>query len=216
MAIKIAHQNLFNDPVNGQRFKKMFMNEASLAGKLRHPHIVSVFDAGTEKDMHYIAMEHVSGTTLKPHCQADALLPIDSVLEIAFKCCNALDYAHRQGLIHRDIKPANLLLKGGTEVKISDFGTALLSDSELTQVIDAVGTPSYMSPEQIAGAEVTHHTDIYSLGVVMYQLLTGKTRLETAKNLGLHFTVSKKVSISDGIDAVRSMVPRMYIDKENN
>lgn len=174
MAIKIAHQSLFNDPVNGSRFRKMFMNEASLAGRLRHPHIVAVYDAGSERDMHYIVMEYVAGQTLKTHCQPDNLLPVNDVLEIIFKCCNALDYACTRGLIHRDLKPANLLITGESGVKISDFGTALMKDSELTQIVDAVGTPSYMAPEHLAGKSLTHRADIYSLGVVMYQLLSGR------------------------------------------
>ncbi|MCP4993816.1 MAG: protein kinase [Gammaproteobacteria bacterium] len=174
VAIKIAHKSTFGDPLHGARFKKMFMNEASLAGKMRHPYIVKVFDAGVEHDMHYIVMEYVDGTTLKAYSRPDTLLPINEVLEIAFKCSNALDYANRQGLIHRDIKPANLLTTGGTEVKITDFGAALLVNSDLTQVMDAVGTPSYMAPEQISGKEVSIQSDIYSLGVVMFQMLCGK------------------------------------------
>ncbi|WP_321527633.1 serine/threonine-protein kinase [Sedimenticola selenatireducens] len=181
VAIKIAHQNIFSEPVNGARFKKMFINEASLAGKLRHPYIVKVFDAGTERDMHYIVMEYVDGHTLKRHTQLENLLPIDDVVEIIFKCCNALEYAFVNGLIHRDIKPANLLTTGGTDIKVTDFGTALLADSDLTQVVDAVGTPSYMSPEQIMGRELSQQADIYSLGVVMYQLLSGKLPF-TAEN----------------------------------
>jgi serine/threonine protein kinase len=210
VAIKIAHQNIFNDPVNGIRYKKMFMNEASLAGKLRHPHIVSVFDAGTEGDMHYIVMDYVHGDTLKKHCASDSLLPMDDVVEIIFKCCNALDYAHRQGLIHRDIKPANLLTTGGTDVRISDFGTALLADSELTQVIDAVGTPSYMSPEQIGGQEVTQQADIYSLGVVMYQLLTGKLPFAGSNQYDLIRKISKEEPIP--LDSVRTDVPQEIQD----
>lgn len=205
MAIKIAHQNIFNDPINGIRYKKMFMNEASLAGKLRHPHIVSVFDAGTEGDMHYIVMDYVQGHTLKKHCTSDALLPMDDVVEIVFKCCNALDYAYRQGLIHRDIKPANLLTTGETDVRISDFGTALLADSELTQVIDAVGTPSYMSPEQIGGQEVTQQADIYSLGVVMYQLLTGKLPFAGSNQYELIRKISKEPPIP--LESVRTDIP---------
>jgi len=174
VAIKIAHRNIFSDPVNGVRFKKMFINEASLAGKLRHPNIVSVYDAGTEHEMHYIVMEYIPGKTLKTFCKQDQLLPINNVMEIAFKCCNALEYAYSNGLIHRDIKPANLLLTEGTDIKITDFGTALLTDSDLTQVVEAVGTPSYMSPEQILGQELTEQADIYSLGIVIYQLLSGK------------------------------------------
>lgn len=152
----------------------MFITEASLAGKLRHPHIVKVFDAGSEGDMHYIVMEYVSGQTLKQFCDPSHLLPIDDVVEIFFKCSDAFGYAFRQGLVHRDVKPANLLLGAGTDIKISDFGAALMTDSELSQVMDAVGTPSYMSPEQISGRKLNHQTDIYSLGVVIYQLLTGR------------------------------------------
>lgn len=181
------------------------MNEASLAGKLRHPHIVSVFDAGTEGDMHYIVMDYVQGHTLKKHCTSDALLPMDDVVEIVFKCCNALDYAYRQGLIHRDIKPANLLTTGETDVRISDFGTALLADSELTQVIDAVGTPSYMSPEQIGGQEVTQQADIYSLGVVMYQLLTGKLPFAGSNQYELIRKISKEPPIP--LESVRTDIP---------
>lgn len=205
VAIKIAHQNIFNDPVNGIRYKKMFMNEASLAGRLRHPHIVPVYDAGTEGDKHYIVMDYVHGHTLKEHCSPDSLLPMDDVVEIIFKCCNALDYAHRQGLVHRDIKPANLLTTGGTDVRISDFGTALLADSELTQVIDAVGTPSYMSPEQIDGQEVTQQADIYSLGVVMYQLLTGKLPFAGNNQYELVRKINKEPPIP--LDSVRTDIP---------
>ncbi len=173
VAIKIANQAVFSDPVHGDKFKKMFMNEASLAGKLRHPHIVSVLDAGLEEDLHFIVMEYVPGKTLKSYCTMKSLLPFDDVVEIVFKTASALDYASRQGVIHRDIKPANILQVEGTNVKISDFGTALRENSEVTQIFDAVGSPAYMSPEQISGGDLTFQTDIYSLGVVMYQLLSG-------------------------------------------
>ncbi len=97
VAIKIAHQSVMDDPETGYRFKKMFMNEASLAGKLRHPHIVSVYDAGTEHEMHYIVMEYIPGSTLKEFCKPDKLLPTDDVIEIIFKCCNALEHAYLFG-----------------------------------------------------------------------------------------------------------------------
>lgn len=97
VAIKIAHQNIFSDPVNGVRFKKMFINEASLAGRLRHPYIVNVYDAGTEHQMHYIVMEYVNGHTLKQYAKPERLLPIDDVVEIIFKCCNALEHAFLNG-----------------------------------------------------------------------------------------------------------------------
>lgn len=195
VAIKIAHQNIFNDPVNGVRFRKMFINEASLSGRLRHPYIVTVFDAGTEGEMHYIVMEYIDGHTLKRYAKPENLLPIDNVVEIIFKCCNALEYAFVNGLIHRDIKPANLLTSGGTDIKLTDFGTALLADSDLTQVVDAVGTPSYMSPEQIRGQALSQQADIYSLGVVMYQLLSGRLPF-TAEN---QYDLIQKISNSPPI-----------------
>ncbi len=210
VAIKIAHRNIFSDPVNGMRFKKMFLNEASLAGKLRHPNIVSVFDAGTEHDMHYIVMEYASGETLKTYCQQDRLLPVNDVIEIAFKCCNALEYAFTNGMIHRDIKPANLLLTGGTDVKITDFGTALLADSDLTQVIEAVGTPSYMSPEQIMGLELTEQADIYSLGVVMYQLLSGKLPFVAENQYDLIQKITNKPPRP--LENVRKGLPNKVLD----
>jgi serine/threonine protein kinase len=174
VAIKVALQAAFSDPLNGEKFQKMFINEASLAGKLRHPHIVSVYDAGVEDDQHYIVMEYVPGHTLERYSTPNKLLPYDDVIEIMFKCCSALDYAARHGVIHRDIKPANLLIVEGTDVKISDFGTALMENADHTQIVEPVGSPAYMSPEQIRGEKLTHQTDIYSLGVVMYRLLTGR------------------------------------------
>ena len=174
VAIKVALQAAFSDPLNGEKFQKMFINEASLAGKLRHPHIVSVYDAGVEDEQHYIVMEYVPGHTLERYSTPNKLLPYDDVIEIMFKCCSALDYAARHGVIHRDIKPANLLIVEGTDVKISDFGTALMENADHTQIVEPVGSPAYMSPEQIRGEKLTHQTDIYSLGVVMYRLLTGR------------------------------------------
>ncbi len=174
VAIKVALQAAFSDPLNGEKFQKMFINEASLAGKLRHPHIVSVYDAGVEDEQHYIVMEYIPGHTLERYSTPNKLLPYDDVIEIMFKCCSALDYAARHGVIHRDIKPANLLIVEGTDVKISDFGTALMENADHTQIVEPVGSPAYMSPEQIRGEKLTHQTDIYSLGVVMYRLLTGR------------------------------------------
>ncbi len=174
VAIKVAVQDVFRDPDNGPRLRKMFMNEAALAGRLRHPHIVEVFDAGTDEDFNYIVMEHVPGGTLDIHCAPSALLAFDKIAEIGFKCGQALDHAFRHGVIHRDIKPANILLSGGADIKLSDFGAALWHNTERTQVLGAVGSPMYMSPEQIRSENLTHQTDIYSLGVVLYRLTAGR------------------------------------------
>lgn len=174
VAIKVAVLDSFRDPVNGPRLRKMFMNEAALTGRLRHPHIVEVFDAGTDEDFHYIVMEYVPGGTLETHCAPSALLAFDKLAEIGFKCAQALEHAFRHGVIHRDIKPANILLANGTDIKLSDFGAALWHNTERTQVLGTVGSPLYMSPEQIRGDELTPQTDIYSLGVVLYRLASGR------------------------------------------
>ena len=177
VALKVALPEALHDPMGGARYRKMFFNEAKVAGKLRHPNIISVYDAGVEDEHCYIVMEYVpGGQTLYGHCRKEGLLPIEDVVRVAFKCVRALDYAHRQGVIHRDIKPRNIMLTEQREVKLGDFSIALLNQAELsdTQVHGYVGSPLYMSPEQIMESPVTGQTDIFSIGVVMYEMLTGK------------------------------------------
>jgi serine/threonine protein kinase len=164
---------VFRDPEFGTVYRSQFLNEASLAGKLRHPHIVAIFDAVVEENSGHIAMEIVSGGDLAQYVQPDKLLPVEDVLQIGFKCCGALEYAFAQGIVHRDIKPANIMIVQGTDVKIADFGAAFLRKSQAVQTA-AMGSPFYMSPEQIEQKELTLHSDMYSLGVVLYELLTGK------------------------------------------
>ena len=181
VALKTIEPEVFNDPEFGTVYRQQFLNEASLAGKLRHPHIVAILDAVVQEDSGHIAMELVTGGDLSAHVAADKLLPVGDVLQIGFKCCGALDYAFKEGIVHRDIKPANILVAGGDvkiadfrgEVKISDFGAAYLRKSQSVQTA-AMGSPFYMSPEQIEGKELTFHSDMYSLGVVLYELLTGR------------------------------------------
>jgi tRNA A-37 threonylcarbamoyl transferase component Bud32 len=188
VAIKVVKPEALGDKEHGKRFQKLFLTEASLAGKLRHPHIVSIFDAVASEEASYIVMEYVDGGTLDPHCRVDSLLPVPRIIELAFKCSKALDYAHRHGIIHRDIKPANILFPGGSDIKISDFGAALLLVSETTQVT-GVGSPAYMSPEQVRDQQLNHQTDIFSLGVVMYQLLTGKLPFKATNNFSMVFQI---------------------------
>src|SRR3989440_6851942 len=168
---------------------KAFVAEASLAGKLNHPHIVDIFDAVVEPDRSYLVMEYVPGTTLEAYAQPDQLLPVGKVVEIVFKCIRALEYACRHGIIHRDIKPANILLSEGGETKVSDFGASFQQKLADTTQITGVGSPAYMSPEQIRMEPLTHQTDIYSLGVTMYKLLTGR----------LPFTVSTQAALTYAI-----------------
>ena len=173
VALKTIEPEVFRDPEFGTVYRSQFLNEASLAGKLRHPHIVAILDAVVEADSGYIAMEIVNGGDLAQFVKPDKLLPVEDVLQIGFKCCGALDYAFSQGIVHRDIKPANIMIVQGTDVKIADFGAAFLRKSQAVQTA-AMGSPFYMSPEQIEGKELTLHSDMYSLGVVLYELLTGR------------------------------------------
>jgi len=173
VALKTIEPEVFRDPEFGTVYRSQFLNEASLAGKLRHPHIIAILDAVVGDDSGHIAMEIVTGGDLAQFAKADRLLPIADVLQIAFKCCGALDYAAKEGIVHRDIKPANIMLAGGTDVKIADFGAAFLKKSQVVQTA-SLGSPFYMSPEQIQGKPLSFHSDMYSLGVVIYELLTGK------------------------------------------
>ena len=173
VALKTIEPEVLRDPEFGAVYRSQFLNEASLAGKLRHPHIVAILDAVVEEASGHIAMELVTGGDLSRHVSTDRLLPLADVLQIGFKCCGALDYAAKQGIVHRDIKPANIMIASGTEVKIADFGAAFLKRSQVAQTA-AMGSPYYMSPEQIEGGALSFRTDMYSLGVVLYELLTGK------------------------------------------
>ncbi|MGR8918866.1 MAG: protein kinase domain-containing protein [Gammaproteobacteria bacterium] len=177
VAIKVAHDEQLNDEESGDRYRKMFFNEAHTAGRLTHPNIIGIYDAGVDGDTCYIVMELVEGgDTLKSFCKADNLLPIEKVVEMIFKCAKALDYAHKQGVIHRDIKPTNILCTREDDVKIGDFSIAHLTkmDSTETMPMGLVGSPRYMSPEQVTEDFITSQTDIFSLGIIMYELLTGK------------------------------------------
>jgi serine/threonine protein kinase len=181
VALKTIEPEVFRDPEFGTVYRQQFLNEASLAGKLKHPHIVSILDAVVQENSGYIAMELVLKGDLSQYAKAGKLLPVADVLQMMFKCCGALEYAFKEGIVHRDIKPANLMIAGGTDVKIADFGAAHLRKSQVVQTA-AMGSPFYMSPEQIRGEAVTFHSDMYSLGVALYELLTGK-RPFTADNM---------------------------------
>jgi serine/threonine protein kinase len=172
VALKVIDGKLFRHPLRGKQMRTQFQNEASLVGKLVHPHIVPMIDAVISDEESFIAMEYVPGGNLLPFTHPHNLLPVDHAIEIGFKCCGALDYAYRAGIIHRDIKPANILIVKGTEIKVADFGAAFLQLSDTTQIVK-IGSPAYMSPEQIEGRELGAHSDMFSLAVVLYHLLTG-------------------------------------------
>lgn len=157
-----------------EEVKTRFFREAEAAGKLSHPNIVAIYDAGEEHDMAYIAMELLAGEDLSGYCLKKNLLPVKQVLKIGSSIANALDYAHSHGVVHRDIKPANIMLLEDKQVKVADFGIARVMTSSKTKTGIVFGTPSYMSPEQIAGKKVDGRSDLFSLGVVLYELFTGE------------------------------------------
>ena len=154
---------------------KRFFKEAQVAGKLNHPNIVTVYDAGQEHDLTYMAMEYLDGNDLTYYIEGKKKPKVDWVLDIIWHIAGALDYAHEAGIVHRDVKPANIMYSEKNDfVKITDFGIARVTDQSTTKTGTALGTPSYMSPEQISGEKVTGSSDFFSLGVTMYELLTGE------------------------------------------
>jgi serine/threonine protein kinase len=173
VAIKVIKNQPLEDDDLKRRYRRVFLNEAALVGKLFHPHILAIYDAVSDENASYIVMEYINGKTLEHFCEVATLLPIAKIAEIIFKCSLALAFAQRNGVIHCDIKPANILIGDGTNIKISDFGAAQYDDADHTH-LKGIGSPAYMSPEQVQDREVSFHTDIYSLGVVMFQMLTGK------------------------------------------
>jgi serine/threonine protein kinase len=194
VAIKVYDANLLGQMPSHVRLQ--FLTEASLAGQLEHPHIAKILDASTNEDISYVVTEYVPGGSLADLELKGELLPVGDVIEIGFKCCGALDYAFRNGIIHRDIKPANILVAGGTEIKIADFGAAWIRNADRKQLLD-VGSPAYLSPEQAQGNELTHKSDMFALGVVLYELCTGERP----------FSGSNVVEVISQIVAKRPRVP---------
>ena len=174
VAIKVYNVEEDQDADRARVNRKMFFNEAHLVGMLQHPNIMPIYDAGEEDGQYYVVTEHVQGArTLAAYCRPDNLLRVDDVVEIIYKCAKALHYAHTRGVIHRDIKPSNVMLTIDNDVRIIDFGIAICADAEVSRIEGIAGSPSYMSPEQVQSEELTSGSDIYSLGAVLYELLTG-------------------------------------------
>jgi tRNA A-37 threonylcarbamoyl transferase component Bud32 len=190
VAIKVFLFEKDADPQTERMKHKAFVAEASLAGKLNHPHIVEIFDAVVEPDYSYLVMEYVRGTTLEAHSSVTSLLPLHKVVEIIFKCIRALEYAFQHGIIHRDIKPGNILLSERGETKVSDFGASFQQrPGHTTTQIAGIGSPAYMSPEQVRMEPLTQQTDIYSLGVTMYRLLTGRLPYSATTQAALAYAI---------------------------
>ncbi len=225
VAVKVIAPEVLHDPVRGRMFQHLLANEASLVGKLHHPHIAQIYDAVLDDALSYIVMEYVPGGTLERFARPDSLLPLDRLVEIVFKCTRALDYAYRLGITHRDIKPANILMAdredASGDIKISDFGAALVTTLDQTQV-QGVGSPAYMSPQQVREMPLNHQTDIYSLGVVMYQLLTGRLPFQATNNYSIVYQIcnidppapsSLRAEIPASLDAIVGRAMQKDLDK---
>ena len=161
-------------PEETEEFERRFFCEAKSAGRLNHPNIVTIHDVGRGEDLAYIAMELLSGQSLSDLLDSGVVLPTRRIVEIALRVANGLAFAHANGVIHRDIKPGNIMVLDNKIVKIADFGIALLPNNSLTMVGTAVGSPMYMSPEQVLGQKADGRSDIFSLGAVLYEMLTGR------------------------------------------
>jgi len=182
VAIKTMRLDQIEEPDKMEEIKVRFFREAESAGRLSHPNIVTIYDAGEQDELGYIAMELVEGQSLKDWSRKPNLMPLPDVVATLASVAEALDYAHQQGVVHRDIKPANIMITKDRLVKVMDFGIAKMASSSKTQTDVVLGTPAYMSPEQIAGKKVDGRSDVFSLGVVLFELLTGQPPF-TADNL---------------------------------
>jgi len=176
-----------------QEATQRFFREAAAAGRLNHENIISVYDAGEENNLAYIAMEFFKGGNLSPYTNPDHLLDLDIVLDIIIKCASALGYAHKQGVIHRDVKPANIMYNPGTaNLKLTDFGIARVTDSHKTRTGVILGTPSYMSPEQLSGKDLDGRADLFSLGVMFYQMVAGELPFKADSMASLMFQIANE------------------------
>lgn len=202
VAIKVAHPHIFRDTPENDPGRKAWLNEVHLAGSLKHPYIVDIFDAGVGPDTAWLVMEYLPHGTLEPFARADRLKPVAEVLEIAYKCASALDYACRNGIVHRDIKPANLQYVGPGEAKVADFGAAYWSRNDATQVMD-IGSLAYMAPE-LFRQWVTPQADIYALGVVLFRLLTATLPFQADNQAALIYTI-----MNGERPALRSLRPEL-------
>ncbi|MBW2359121.1 MAG: serine/threonine protein kinase [Deltaproteobacteria bacterium] len=189
-------------------FNKEFMSdlgESDTVGRyeILRKLIVAIHDVGAYKDFCYIAMEYIEGSNLDKFCRKNSLLPVNKVIEIIFSVCNALDYAHKQGVIHRDIKPANIMLDKSGIAKITDFGIAQMT--EKTAEMGIFGTPSYMSPEQLKDEVAGNESDIFSLGCVLYELLSGEQAFPGDNSFSIMYKITNEETQRSGIRQARHL-----------
>jgi serine/threonine-protein kinase len=207
LALKAIDLAIGYDHVECASTSESFLREAAIAGSLSHPNIVTIFDVGESDGLAYIAMEYVRGHHLNEFATNDRLLPVDTVLDLIARAAEALDYAHRRNVVHRDIKPANIMYDSlSNNLKITDFGIAKLIDANRTRTGIVQGTPAFMSPEQLEGKNVNGHTDLFALGVSLYQLLTGQLPFRGASMTNLMFVIANEPHQS--VTSVRAELPK--------
>jgi serine/threonine-protein kinase len=206
VSIKVSRPAADVGGEKANRYRERFFVEAQSAGRLMHPNIVAIYDAGMHKDFCYITMEYIDGPPLERFCRKDKLLPVSKVIEVLIGTCKALDYAHRKGVVHRDIKPSNIMFAKAGGIKITDFGVARIK-SEQTISKGIVGSPSYMSPEQVKEAPVEDKSDIFSLGCVMYEMLTGQKAFSGDN----YFSIMYKIINEDPLPMheIRPRIPKI-------
>ncbi len=191
VAIKTMRLDEIDREEDLKEFRDRFFREAESTGRLSHPNIVTVYDAGEQDSLAYIAMEYLEGTLLNCYCQKSTILPAKQSLQIVATVAEALDYAHSQGVVHRDVKPANIMILKQRLVKVMDFGIAKMASASKTQTRMILGTPRYMSPEQATGKDVDGRSDIFSLGVVLFELLSGERPFDAENMAALVTRIAK-------------------------
>lgn len=195
LAIKVLHPQFAQET----NFVARFKTEAQAAAGLNHPNIVSIYDWGHEDDTYFIAMEYLEGWNLKQLIEAQAPLPVDEALDLAVQVCSALDFAHQRGVVHRDIKSQNIIIAPHGQVKVADFGIARAGGASMTQTGSVMGTAEYISPEQAQGIQVGRTTDIYSLGIVLYEALTGQLPFSGENSLSVAMKQVKEKPLSPSL-----------------
>ena len=211
VAIKTMALSQEFEPDELEDVKQRFFREAETAGRLNHPNIVTIYDAGEEHDLAYIAMEFLKGKDLVPQTKQGALLPLPKTLSIVARVAEALSYAHLQNVVHRDIKPANIMYDPQADsVKVTDFGIARITDSSKTKTGMVLGTPSYMSPEQLAGKKIDGQSDLFSLGVTLYQLSCGSLPFQGDSMTQLMFKIANEPPID--ILGVNPALPEWVVE----
>jgi len=209
VAIKVAFDEYVKSNENSSLYRRMFFNEAQAAGMLKHPNITAIFDAGVDQERYYIVMEYVhGGNTLENYTRFENMLSIKRITDILYQCAMGLDYAHSKGVIHRDIKPRNILITEDFEAKITDFGVAVIPHLQHGQPSGHAGSPLYMAPEQHRLEEATNQCDLFALGVVAYEMLTGKHPFEGRNFDAIQHRIQD--SPPTPVSELRADVPAIY------